>query len=738
MRMMRGRTVAFTPRIERLRSLLGLGRSNSHEYLPVTPWSFQGCTQLRFSSSATPQPPYATPVPVESIPISDALKQCRLGISDEKVEKYLNIMSGVFEINNIGEWAALSATSKEQLIKHDLPEVVIQALDAWFLEQLGHWKMVPPKRDRNLQLEPLIDREATRVEIVNYVLKCCEGPAIDPVWTEGADNTWKCQLLCTSGVPGIGKSAVLSHVREWVQQHCDDRNVKAGSVPPMLSGFKVAVVSYNGGAPNFPVPDTGTEAVAFGHQLLRCNGFPDRWLSKITTLHKALDIMRAALRLEEGTLLIVAVDEILELDKVASSKVVDLTVSLLMRHQDTSLVNDKKAPVIFVFTSILEQYFSQMQTASGRPVHAIALPHLHLLEAHAHLFHKYDAYAALNNRHPGLEEAQKRSPALRQLILSCMGHPRALFNGIVENVNLAHLDTADMVVARKAIVRFCKFVLRSPEDDLRMWFGSDTLPDEFKDRLTLSGVLQHVDNQGFILPLMIQHWAMNPENVRNPLAIHLCKAYNADSVLVATHEKGMEEVLIHCEAVRRICRAGRPGGETIESFFGTQWIGDAWKARPISITIPPPGNTGIIQCVGDFSDVNAVLKLLQEGFTVMSKKRTEHGVEWAAPFFDPATRALLVECAQCKLVTDSVGWAEARGKLDNEFTRALRRKSVEWFPVMYTNHHTKTGTLAGETYADGVYFDELTLFDFTRPLGILRMHMEKLGPNLALRCPSLV
>ena len=122
----------------------------------------------------------------------------------------------------------------------------------------------------------------------------------------------------------------------------------------------------------------------------------------------------------------------------------------------------------------------------------------------------------------------------------------------------------------------------------------------------------------------------------------------------------------------------------------------------------------------------------------MSKKRTEHGVEWAAPFFDPATRALLVECAQCKLVTDSVGWAEARGKLDNEFTRALRRKSVEWFPVMYTNHHTKTGTLAGETYADGVYFDELTLFDFTRPLGILRMHMEKLGPNLALRCPSLV
>ena len=124
MPMMSGRALVFTPRIQRLHSLLGLRRSNFHEYLPVTPWSFQGCTQLRFSSSATPQPPYATPVPVESIPISDALKQCRPGISDEKVEKYLNIMSGVFEINNVGEWAIQEKMDKDAMTAAGLPRVV--------------------------------------------------------------------------------------------------------------------------------------------------------------------------------------------------------------------------------------------------------------------------------------------------------------------------------------------------------------------------------------------------------------------------------------------------------------------------------------------------------------------------------------------------------------------------------------------------------------------------------------
>ena len=62
------------------------------------------------------------------------------------------------------------------------------------------------------------------------------------------------------------------------------------------------------------------------------------------------------------------------------------------------------------------------------------------------------------------------------------------------------------------------------------------------------------------------------------------------------------------------------------------------------------------------------------------------------------------------------------------------KKKVEWFSVMYTNHHA---ALAQKTYVDGVYFDELTLFEFTQPLGILRMHLEKLGGMLATKYPAL-
>ena len=49
----------------------------------------------------------------------------------------------------------------------------------------------------------------------------------------------KCELLCASGVPGIGKSAVLSHVREWIQRHCDEMGP---STPAILRGFNVAAV----------------------------------------------------------------------------------------------------------------------------------------------------------------------------------------------------------------------------------------------------------------------------------------------------------------------------------------------------------------------------------------------------------------------------------------------------------------------------------------------------------------
>ena len=728
MRMMRGRALVFAPRIQRLHSLLGLRRSNSHEYLPVTPWSFQGCTQLRFSSSATPQPPYAAHVPVESIPISDALKQCRPNDA-QKWASDLKIISGNIRINNIGEWAALPERSKEKLEDSGLPRVVIQALDAWFLEQLGRFDLKPLQRFRELQARPLVGRGEAEREVKRYIAACVAGPPMNgqsnEVWSAGSSNEWKCQLLCTSGVMGIGKSAVLSHVSLWA-----DSLAREGG---FMTGAKVIHISFNGGAPTF-VPDRAREGVVFGHHMLRCVQYPERWLSKITSLSQSVSIVRDELEMDPRAPLIVTVDEIVHLESVSkgvNDGAVGNTVAAAMQLQDKSL-RDTESPTLFIFSSILEMYFPVMErrTGSGRSVKAIPLSHLPLRDAHEHLY----------GLRPGLREAAEQHPALRQLILSCMGHPRALFEGIVNKVPLERLNTCSMAVLRDEILTMCKLdALRSRGDVVRGWFN-DACADRDLNDLKISGVLHSAGGQQFILPIMLHGWAVDTvatagrSSTQWQIAYHLQEAFDADAVLEADYEKGMEYVIVHYEAVRRICRAGRTSRESIGSFFGTKWIGDAWKARPITIRIPPASSTGIIQYVADFSDADAVLKMLHEGFIVVSEKRTEHGIEYVAPFFEPATGALLVECAQCKFVAGTVDWAQSRKKFDSEFTESLVKKKVEWFPVMYTNHHA---ALAQKTYVDGVYFDELTLFEFTQPLGILRMHLEKLGGMLATKYPAL-
>jgi len=545
----------------------------------------------------------------------------------------------------------------------------------------------------------------------------------------------------------------------------------------MLTGFKVAAVSYSGGAPDFPVPPAGQEALSFGHHLLRSYAFPNRWLFKITSLDEALRIIRSGLRLPDDKLLIITVDEIMELDKMAkdtNENALARTVSSLMRVQDTTLVSGRE-PVVFIFSSILERLFPDLEkkTGSGRPVSLVPLQHLKLQEAHELLFRQV----------PGLQDAAARSSALRQLILSCMGHPRALFEGIKNTVDVTRTNVIAVEKYRHEILTMCKL------DALMSVDGSNVVEDWFRgatespkrERLITQGVLHIVDGVPFILPLMLQEWAARVATDQGrphwALAYHLREAYDADCAVEATQKKKVEELMMHYEAVRRICRAGRKD-ELLGSFFPTKFIGPSWETRRVVVKLPPVGPDGIVAYVDDFSDVEAVLRLLRDGYIVVStKQRAEQGLAYASPFFDSEDETtMLVAVAQVKFVSGTVvKRAGGRRELDpghdddvedaydegeekgdaaveegegdedavkpNEFTRQLEDKGIAWFPVLYTTRRTTTQSSTGrwrsKTFADGVYFDELTLFDFTRPLGILRIHLEKLGGGLRRRCPTL-
>ena len=162
---------------------------------------------------------------------------------------------------------------------------------------------------------------------------------------------------------------------------------------------------------------------------------------------------------------------------------------------------------------------------------------------------------------------------------------RSLFEGIVNKVPLERLNTCSMAVLRDEILTMCKLdALRSRGDVVRGWFN-DACADRDLNDLKISGVLHSAGGQQFILPIMLHGWALDTvatagrSSTQWQIAYHLQEAYDADAVLEADFEKGMEYEIVHYEAVRRICRAGAPVGRALARSSGQSGL--EMRGRPV-------------------------------------------------------------------------------------------------------------------------------------------------------------
>ena len=95
---------------------------------------------------------------------------------------------------------------------------------------------------------------------------------------------------------------------------------------------------------------------------------------------------------------------------------------------------------------------------------------------------------------------------------------------------------------------------------------------------------------------------------------------------------------------------------------------------------------------------------------------------------------MIIACVQCKFVQKSTNWAKIKDKMLTA-VKGLRENHVKFFPVVYTTADQRT--MMESTFGDGVYFEESDLYDFTKRLGILRMHTLKLGASLLTSHPYL-
>ncbi|CAE7944669.1 unnamed protein product [Symbiodinium necroappetens] len=552
----------------------------------------------------------------------------------------------------------------------------------------------------NPDVSPRFNREKELEQIKNYITNPCDFANKDGLFN----------LLGTSGMKGIGKTQLLLNSLQAVEK---------------LSNTKAVYFTFNRhGDLKEKFQESRRQghshAKALGHAILTACYVPEE-LAMTCNFDECLELVSAS----SDERLVIFIDELGLLDAYEKEPVVVPLLRSLMR-----CMNKRKGKLVFVFSHLLEEMLKRGATdESGRKIDGIPLVALDI-----------DIWRT-NSGFSAWAEAARKHAGIHQLLLSCAGHPRCLFEGlkVVEDLCKSPPQTAIAYDrARQQIINECKF------DGMEYTLEESMLMQRFspleqmnETALDRAGLLVRVktglgkETASFLHPLVLSWWAQkNKKSSR--LAKHLCHAYEFDAELAEGSEKRMEGVMFYYEAVRRIALDGKP--IELSQFYVTDYIGDNFK-KMLLVGALPQGGGRLVEFVKDFSDVKLVIDWLKKGAIVVSQKQSEEGVEYLTPWrLNDAEGKLVVACVQCKFVKDKVPWSKVKKHMHSA-VEPLKQKKIEVFPVIYAT--PDQDTIQESTYNDGVYFNEVSIFKFTSKLGILRLHTEKLGKSLQKEVPVL-
>ena len=179
--------------------------------------------------------------------------------------------------------------------------------------------------------------------------------------------------------------------------------------------------------------------------------------------------------------------------------------------------------------------------------------------------------------------------------------------------------------------------------------------------------------------------------------------------------------MMHYEALLR--RALGQEAVSLGDFYQTEHI--CQTLRPLQVMAKQPCAKDLVARVKDFREKELVLKFLQDGYIVVSDNPNEKGVEYLTPFHQRYSEKLMVACAQCKLMPDG-RWGAIKQGVERA-TEWLRDMNIQCFPVVYTV--ADVASMRQDSYEGGIYFNALDTFEFTKRLGVLRLHTQ-LGQKL--------
>ena len=518
----------------------------------------------------------------------------------------------------------------------------------------------------------------------------------------------KFPLLGTSGMAGIGKTTMLLY----------------GLHQLVGTGAKGVYLSFNGNGTANSNVFAGSKARSADRLSLDCFGDVLMAVLRIQNdlyrsleFQQSLTLFRTALAMTKEQPLVLFIDE------VGHLKEPDSLLKELMSEADS-----RDGKLVFVFAHISQQYLNKCATGSGREVIGLPLETLPI-----------DVWKT-DSRFEQWKNASK-NPAVHQLLLQCCGHPRSLFDGLAaalqkEERLLKSSEELAFENARTAIKQKCKFnsfANAELEEVIVKWLSIFPQTADFKDQLLRDGLLlKPADDRttDYFPPLLLQDWAGRRAKDGSSLAFHLKRAYRCDALLGDRNETKMEGLLYHYEAVLRKAVEGQTF--TLKQFYQSKHCGERFE--DLEAKAPVPKRTDLVERLPDFQDKKRVLGKLKQGFIVVSDFQSEVGVEYLAPFRTAEDNKLIVACVQCKFVKTSRGWTKIKTRMSTA-TKWLQEGEILHFPVIYTT--ADLSSIAPQTYEDGICFTEDDIFEFTKKLGVLRLHTQKLGKKMQQKHPYL-
>ena len=555
-------------------------------------------------------------------------------------------------------------------------------------------------------------------------------------------------VIGTVAIPGGGKTELLRQVCESIAHEA----FKPHPCRAVYLSYQV----YPDCVPTFPLnPEPGGKQQSHSEAakyfacliLMSCGVAPEHasvTVEVVEPLAYGIQFLRAVLNAETVPL-VICVDELVHLDAQCPGNS-SWTLHTLMAFQDEN--NDPTSgspPVYFVFSALHKSMVEGPETPIGRPVTVIPLRPLTLEQTFA--------CAGRAVRAKSLEE-----PKVYQLLLSCAGHPRSVIEGLRHVAKtLSRRTVTDYALhqARERIFSVIKlnFISDGPLtlQAVNRWFDFTTPLTATEDKQYHEwGLLHNLGRSKDVVlfsPLLLLHWSSAHQEERTAEDLRL--ALRADALVQSGHEKAAESVFYHYEAVRRLAASEKPF--RLSAYYAAKgaFLGKTFSKTTggmyVNCKLPTDAECSCVTTVENFSNVSSIIDLLIGGFIVVSENPDQNGIEYLAPFHDAKTSKLVAIAGvsvKYAVKGTSATWEsihDAAVKALLPFALASKKGKPKYhtFPVIFTTTELCGDALTKELMADGVLLLESATFHWTRALGMLRLHVEKLGTVLADELPFL-